>query len=86
MSTTCSRVFTINSSVSVKCLKNIKTISYNIQLYKYTSVRGKLGFMRFKKIYEISEPAGDDEPSTVGVRLVPGDTPEDVVEKILDLV
>ena len=42
----------------------------------------------YRKIYEyeISEPAGDDEPSTVGVRLVPGDTPEDVVEKIMDQV
>ena len=41
----------------------------------------------YRKVYETtdqcSEPAGDDELSTVGVRLVPGDTPEDVLEKIL---
>ena len=42
--------------------------------------------MIFRKFYENCEPADDDEPSTVGVRLVRGDTPEEVVEKILDLV
>ena len=37
-------------------------------------------------MYEKHEPAGDDEPNTVGVKVVPGDTPQQVVEKILDKV
>ena len=36
--------------------------------------------------YEGSEPAGADEPNTVSVKIVPGDTPQEVVEKILDQV
>ena len=36
--------------------------------------------------YEGSEPAGADEPNIVSVKIVPGDTPQEVVEKILDQV
>ena len=32
------------------------------------------------------EPAGADEPNIVSVKIVPGDTPQEVVEKILDQV
>ena len=40
----------------------------------------------FRKSYEGSEPAGVDEPNIVSVKIVPGDTPQEVVEKILDQV
>ena len=36
--------------------------------------------------YEGSEPAGADEPNIVRVKIVPSDTPQEVVEKILDQV
>jgi len=49
-----------------------------------TSLRIKMALSR--STYEKCDPAGGDEPSTVGIRVVPGDTPQLVVEKILDQV
>ena len=40
----------------------------------------------FRKNHELSEPAGVDEPNIISVKIVPGDTPQEVVEKILDQV
>ena len=46
----------------------------------------KLKYPLFQPIYENCESAGDDEPNTIGFGVGPGDTPQQVVEKILDLV
>merc|ERR1719402_1660275 len=49
-----------------------------------TSLRIKMALSR--STYEKCDPAGGDEPRTVGIRVVPGDTPQLVVQKILDQV
>jgi len=40
----------------------------------------------YRKIYETFDPAGGDESNTVGIKVVPGDTSQQVAEKILDQV
>ena len=37
-------------------------------------------------VYDLCEPAGEDEPNTSEVKVVPGKTPEDIVEMVLEKI
>ena len=37
-------------------------------------------------VYEISEPAQEDEPNTIDLKVTPDMKPEDVVRKVLEMI
>jgi len=40
----------------------------------------------FKAVYDISEPAQEDEPNTIDLKVTPDMKPQDVVKKVLQMI